>query len=73
MNFELLEQSIQYTFLNSAYGEDGTNSRTLRNVKKGATATGLAQVGGAIADLQGDVLGAATLIQRHAVPLTVEE
>lgn len=69
MNFELMEQSIQYTFLNDKYDKDGTKSRILKNVKKGASASGLANVGLALAKLQGDELGAATLIQKQAIPL----
>lgn len=73
MNFELLDQSIQYTFLNPKYEKGGTKSRVLKNVKQGATAKGLAQVGEALAVLQGDKLGAATLIQKHALSLTDRE
>lgn len=73
MNFELFDQSIQYTFLNPKYEKDGTKSRIFKNVKKGVTATGLAQVGEALAILQGDKLGGATLIQKHAILLTNSE
>ncbi|MEB3362920.1 hypothetical protein SDC49_02110 [Lactobacillus sp. R2/2] len=34
MNFQLLEQSVQYTFLNSKYGSEGIKTRVLKNVKK---------------------------------------
>lgn len=70
MNFELLDQSIQYTFFNSKYGEEGMKSRVFKNVKPGVAATGLAQVGNALALLQGDELAQATLIQKQAVPLS---
>ncbi|MBN7276991.1 DUF1659 domain-containing protein [Lactobacillus acetotolerans] len=69
MNFELLEQSIQYTFNNGKYGEDGFKKRIFKNVKRDATADGLAKVGSAIASLQDDSLGAATLIQKQGIPL----
>ncbi|AWM75976.1 MULTISPECIES: DUF1659 domain-containing protein [Lactobacillus] len=69
MNFALLEQSVQYTFLNSKYSKDGTKSRILKNVREGATAGNLAKVGAALAQLQGDDLGAATLIQRQGIPI----
>ncbi|BDR61104.1 DUF1659 domain-containing protein [Lactobacillus xylocopicola] len=69
MNFELIDQSIQYTFLNDRYGEVGAKARTFKNVKQGVSAAGLAEVGGVLADLQGDDLGSATLIQKQAVPL----
>ena len=37
MNFELAEQSIQYTFGNKRY-TNGLKSRLIKNVKKGAAA-----------------------------------
>ncbi|WEV38559.1 DUF1659 domain-containing protein [Lactobacillus sp. ESL0680] len=70
MNFELSDQSIQYTFLNEKYVDgDGAKSRIFNNVKEGVTASGLADVGTALAALQGDKLGAAILIQKQLVPL----
>ncbi|WEV50973.1 DUF1659 domain-containing protein [Lactobacillus sp. ESL0731] len=68
MNFELSDQSIQYTFLNEKY-TGGAKSRILNNVKEGVTAAGLADVGAALSTLQGDTLGAAILIQKQIVPL----
>lgn len=73
MNFELVDQSVQYTFLNPKYEKDGTKTRILKNVKQNATAAGLARVGTALAVLQGDKLADATLIQKHAISLTDEE
>ncbi|WEV40084.1 DUF1659 domain-containing protein [Lactobacillus sp. ESL0681] len=70
MNFELLDQSIQYTFLNERYGQEGTKSRIFKNVKPGVSAAGLATVGQALSELQEDELGSATLIQKHSVPLS---
>lgn len=70
MNFELMDQSVQYTFNNEAYGEDGFKKRTLKNVKKTASAEGGVAVGKAMAGLQDDALGAVVLIQRQGVPLT---
>lgn len=69
MNFELLEQSVQYSFYNRKYGKDGSKSRIFKNLKKEASAGGLAKVGDALATLQGDELMSATLIQKHAIPL----
>ena len=40
MNFELAEQSIQYTFGNKRY-TNGLKSRMIKNVKKGAAAEDL--------------------------------
>ncbi|MBI0111247.1 MULTISPECIES: DUF1659 domain-containing protein [Lactobacillus] len=73
MNFQLLEQSVQYTFLNSKYGSEGIKTRVLKNVKKGAAAGGLAEVGLALAKLQRDELAAATLVQKQGIPLDDEE
>ena len=72
MSFELLDQSIQYSFYNPKYGKEKTKSRIFRNLKKGASAAGLAKVGDALAILQGDDLIAATLIQKQAIPLIEE-
>ena len=47
MNFELLEQSVQYTFSSESY-TNGKLTRTLKNVAKDATASALAQVGQAL-------------------------
>ncbi|MDF7671830.1 DUF1659 domain-containing protein [Lactobacillus sp. ESL0701] len=68
MNFELSDQSIQYTFLNEKYA-NGVKTRNLNNVKEGVTAAELADVGTALSALQGDKLGAAILIQKQLVPL----
>lgn len=71
MNYELLEQSVQYTFNNEKYA-DGSKKRILKNVKKDADAKALADVGTTIAGLQEDTLGAAILIQKHGIPLVTE-
>lgn len=72
MNFELLEQSIQYSFYNPKYGKEKIKSRIFRNLKKDTPAAELAKVGDALATLQGDELIAATLIQKQAIPLINE-
>ncbi len=69
MSLDLLEQTIQYTFYNQQDGKDNIKSRVFKNVKKGASAAGLAKVGDALAGLQGADLTAATLIQKQAIPL----
>lgn len=70
MNFELIDQSVQYKFLNSKkYGDKGFKNRVMQNVKKNATASGLAEVGKALAQLQNDTLGDIVLIQKQAVPM----
>lgn len=69
MSLDLLEQTIQYTFYNQKDGKDNIKSRVFKNVKKGASAAGLAKVGDALASLQGADLTAATLIQKQAIPL----
>ncbi|WP_278952187.1 DUF1659 domain-containing protein [Lactobacillus apis] len=69
MSLDLLEQTIQYTFYNQQDGKDNINSRVFKNVKKGASAAGLAKVGDVLASLQGTDLTAATLIQKQAIPL----
>lgn len=73
MSFELIGQSVQYSFYNPKYGEDGMKSRIYRNVKSDASSAGLAQVGKALAKLQGDELVTATIIQKQAVPLATED
>lgn len=70
MNFELVDQAVQYKFLNAKkYGEKGFKNRVMQNVKKNVTATSLAQVGKALAQLQTDTLGDIVLIQKQAVPM----
>lgn len=71
MNFELQEQSVQYTFNNEKY-TDGFKKRILKNVKKDATADALMSVGKAIAGLQDDVVGAVVLIQKHGIAPSAE-
>lgn len=66
MNFELADQSIQFTFNNERY-TNGLKSRVIKNVKKGAAAGDLKKVGQAIADLQDDGLDDVVLIQKQRV------
>ena len=66
MNFELTEQSIQFTFGNKKYKSDLKN-RTFKNVGKDAQADALQNVGKAIASLQDDSLDDAILIQRRCI------
>lgn len=70
MEFELLEQSVMYRFNNEAYGDKGYKDRTLKNVRKDASAEAVVSIGKAMAGLQDDVLSATTLIQKHGVPIT---
>ncbi len=63
MNFELADQSIQYTFNSEKY-KDGKLARTLPNVKTDATPESLVKVGQVISKLQDDSLGMLTLIQK---------
>ena len=63
MNFELADQSIQYTFNSEKY-KDGKLARTLPNVKTDATPESPVKVGQAISKLQDDSLGMLTLIQK---------
>lgn len=65
MNFELAEQSIQYTFGNKRY-TNGLKSRMITNVKKDAAAD-LKKVGQAIAGLQEDSLDGVILVQKQRV------
>lgn len=67
MNFELLEQSVQYTFASESY-TNGKLTRTMKNVKD-ASANTLAQVGQALSSLQGDTLSDAILIQKQNIKL----
>ena len=66
MNFELTEQSIQFTFGNKKYKSDLKN-RTFKNVGKDAQADALQNVGKAIASLQDDSLDDTVLIQRRRI------
>ena len=66
MNFELTEQSIQFTFGNKKY-KSGLKNRSFKNVSKDAQADALQNVGKAIASLQDDSLDDAVLIQRRRV------
>lgn len=66
MNFELAEQSIQYTFGNKRY-TNGLKSRMIKNVKKDASTADLKKVGQAIAGLQEDSLDDVILVQKQRV------
>ena len=66
MNFELAEQSIQFTFGNKEY-KSGLKNRSFKNVSKDAQADALQNVGKAIASLQDDSLDDAVLIQRRRI------
>ena len=66
MNFELAEQSIQYTFGNKRY-TNGLKSRMIKNVKRGATAEDLKKVGQAIASLQEESLDDVILVPKQRV------
>ena len=66
MNFELTEQSIQFTFGNKEY-KSGLKTRSFKNVAKDAQADALENVGKAIASLQDDSLDDAVLIQRRRI------
>nr|TVV05553.1 DUF1659 domain-containing protein [Lactobacillus jensenii] len=68
MNFELREQSVQYT-LASESSTNGKLTRTMKNVAKDASANTLAQVGQALSSLQGDTLSDAILIQKQNIKL----
>ncbi|RMC38646.1 MULTISPECIES: DUF1659 domain-containing protein [unclassified Lactobacillus] len=73
MNFELIDQAIEYTFVDENSNSKKGKNRIFPHVKKGATATGLAQFGTAIASLQGNSLGSATLIQKQAIKLNEQD
>lgn len=66
MNFELTEQSIQFTFGNKKY-KNGLKNRTFKHVSRDAQADALQNVGKAIAGLQDDSLDDAILIQRRRI------
>ena len=66
MNFELSEQSIQFTVGNRIY-KSGLKNRTFKNVAKDAQADALENGGKAIASLQDDSLDDAVLIQRRRI------
>lgn len=66
MNFELTEQSIQFTFGNKEY-KSGLKNRSFKNVSKDVQADVLQNVGKAIASLQDDSLDDAILIQRRRI------
>lgn len=66
MNFELAEQSIQYTFGNKRY-TNGLKNRMIKDVKKDAAAADLKKVGQAIAGLQEDSLDGVILVQKQRV------
>lgn len=66
MNFELTEQSIQFTFGNKEY-KSGLKNRSFKNVSKDAQADALQNAGKAIASLQDDSLDDAILIQRRRI------
>ncbi|WP_288557380.1 DUF1659 domain-containing protein [uncultured Lactobacillus sp.] len=71
MNFELTEQSIQFTFGNKKY-KSGLKNRTFKNVSKDAKVDALQNVGKAIASLQDDSLDDAILIQRRRIVESAE-
>lgn len=66
MNFELTEQSVQFTFGNKRY-KNGLSTKTYANVKKDAPANELNVVGQTIASLQDDTLDDAILVQKHRI------
>ncbi|NRO39427.1 hypothetical protein IMAU30002_01580 [Lactobacillus helveticus] len=66
MNFELAEQSIQYTFGNKRY-TNGLKSRMIKDVKQDASAADRKKVGQAIAGLQEDSLDGVILVQKQRV------
>ena len=66
MNFELPEQSIQFTFGNKEY-KSGLKNRSFKNVSKDAKADALQNGGKAIASLQDDSLDDAVFIQRRRI------
>lgn len=66
MNFELAEQSIQYTFGNKRY-TNGLKSRMIKNVKMGAAAEDLKKVDQAIASLQEESLDDVILVPKQRV------
>ncbi|MEN2380968.1 DUF1659 domain-containing protein [Lactobacillus helveticus] len=66
MNFELAEQSIQYTFGNKRY-TNGLKSRMIKNVKRGAAAEDLKKVVQAIAGLQEESLDDVILVPKQRV------
>lgn len=71
MKFELLEQSIEYTFGNERY-TNGHKSRVIKNVKRDAAAENLQKVGQAIAELQKDSLDDVVLIKKERAVLAAE-
>ena len=66
MNFELTEQSIQFTFGNKKC-KSGLKNRSFRNVSNDAKADALQNVGNAITSLQDDSLDDTVLIQRRRI------
>ena len=66
MNFELTEQSIQFTFGNKEY-KSGLKNRSFKNVSKDAQADALQNVGKAIASLQDDSLDEISIQRRRIV------
>lgn len=66
MNFELTEQSIQFTFGNKKC-KSGLKNRSFKNVSKDAKADALQNVGKAITSLQDDLLDDTVLIQRRRI------
>ena len=66
MNYELTEQSVQFTFGNKRY-KSGFKNKTYANVDKDASADSLIVVGQAIANLQDDSLDDTILVQRRRV------
>lgn len=68
MKAELIEQNIQYTFINEKYtNKDGKKNRVFKHVKTDASADSLVAVGRAIADLQGDDLDNPIIIKKEAI------
>ena len=66
MNFELTEQSIQFTFGNKEY-KSGLKNRSSKNVSKDAQADALQNAGKAIGILQDYSLDDAILIQKRRI------
>lgn len=67
MNYEFLEQSVQYAFKNDAkYGEK-LKKRIYNNVKEDAKAENVAAVGEALAQLQGDEITSSVIIIKKTI------
>ncbi|CCI84488.1 hypothetical protein FC52_GL001088 [Lactobacillus pasteurii DSM 23907 = CRBIP 24.76] len=71
MNFELLEQAVQYGIYNKE--TDKTNTKVMKYVKETAKAEELASVGKAISQLMGDELHTATLVKYEGIDLLADD